>query len=508
VASKGEKERQAAEVLERQSFPVLIILGMDADDLGLRFAYRGGAFFAFEPVLKFRQTMRWVPVQQPDAVMRSHYGSPYDPKNQRYWDRLEDRGLRRGISESERMRWMRGLDLASGAVPVSREEYRERILRLMESINRLESSSGAVTLQTPEAQALGWAAEALLEEELWRHEARTNQLAGNVHGRRRRANRDRPVTLNGDDELLSNDDLANASKLAREKVSNLRAAGSATLTAKEATDVSSALYWLMNKRPINGVSDADLVAAAQDRIGMLGAQALGSWNYQAIPLDVHVTPADAPVPAVDFAAEVRHAYRDRASAFIVTGKNLSKDTVRSATVGGMPIKSIEFAGKKAVIVTFEPPPPQAIAVGRWTAGVAPVPLVLLGPVAPAFGVPVPVVVPVPLPVAVPTRFRWAGRPLPKEPVDLVLATSDGAKLAAKVQFDLPPERPDEKTPGVSIVRDAAGRVTEIRINKENRQVGVGDLLGLIREAMREKPDLKIDLGVSGDFNVKTRRSGR
>jgi hypothetical protein len=120
AGGKSESDRRAAAILERQTFPVLIVLGMDADDLGIRFAYRGGEFMSFEPVLKFRQTMRWVPVQQPDAVLNSHYGSPYDPKNERYWRRLEDRGLRRGVGEATRMQWLRGLGEASAVIPTSR----------------------------------------------------------------------------------------------------------------------------------------------------------------------------------------------------------------------------------------------------------------------------------------------------------------------------------------------------------------------------------------------------
>jgi hypothetical protein len=58
---------RAAEVLERQSFPVLILLGIDASDLRprLRWDQSSKHLEVFEPQITFLQTQRWIPLRRP-----------------------------------------------------------------------------------------------------------------------------------------------------------------------------------------------------------------------------------------------------------------------------------------------------------------------------------------------------------------------------------------------------------------------------------------------------------
>jgi hypothetical protein len=58
---------RAAEVLERQSFPVLIPLGIDASDLHpcLRWNQRLERLEVFEPEIGFLQISRWIPLRRP-----------------------------------------------------------------------------------------------------------------------------------------------------------------------------------------------------------------------------------------------------------------------------------------------------------------------------------------------------------------------------------------------------------------------------------------------------------
>ena len=67
-------------VLGQQAFPVVVIVGIDRDDLQLGFDVESGRLVAYEPLILFRQTVSWLPNKSP-------------------WN------LRERLSETERLNW-------------------------------------------------------------------------------------------------------------------------------------------------------------------------------------------------------------------------------------------------------------------------------------------------------------------------------------------------------------------------------------------------------------------
>jgi hypothetical protein len=89
-----------AMVLQRQSFPALVFVGIDRDDLRLKLRYDPGtdSWSIVEPRLQFRQTTRWIPL---DSWLVGAPGGWFGPKS---------------ISEADRIRWANDLRLAMNAV--------------------------------------------------------------------------------------------------------------------------------------------------------------------------------------------------------------------------------------------------------------------------------------------------------------------------------------------------------------------------------------------------------
>lgn len=87
-------------LLQRQSFPVIVFVGIDADDLRLRLQYdpNSGFWSIVEPRLQFRQATRWIPIPS----------GPSDPPFT---------GLTRpNVSEADRIRWANQLRQATNAI--------------------------------------------------------------------------------------------------------------------------------------------------------------------------------------------------------------------------------------------------------------------------------------------------------------------------------------------------------------------------------------------------------
>jgi len=90
-------------VLQRQSFPVALFIGLNRHDLSLHIAYDrdSGKAYVVEPTLRFEQTTRWIPIRT------SKFGKK-PPK---------------GISESERVEWAWNLGQAIQLADTARCEF-------------------------------------------------------------------------------------------------------------------------------------------------------------------------------------------------------------------------------------------------------------------------------------------------------------------------------------------------------------------------------------------------
>lgn len=110
LADPASRRTRPDLILEPLSFPALIIMGIDPDDLRLR--YRSEDSGLVEPLLKLRQTTRWIPLGNPVAD-RWPFG--------RFFDRL---GKPR-LSEVQRIKWARRLYRAYAAIDRWRSESAE-----------------------------------------------------------------------------------------------------------------------------------------------------------------------------------------------------------------------------------------------------------------------------------------------------------------------------------------------------------------------------------------------
>lgn len=62
LADPTQKKPKPAYTLERQSFPVLLIIGIDKADIAVQSATVGDKTVYLEPAISFRQTSRWIPI--------------------------------------------------------------------------------------------------------------------------------------------------------------------------------------------------------------------------------------------------------------------------------------------------------------------------------------------------------------------------------------------------------------------------------------------------------------
>lgn len=122
---RDAKQNGPVDRLERQSFPVLIYIGMDLDDLGVRFALDGDRLVALEPVLWFEQSSRWEPLY-------GHRGAFNFDQPDRY-------------QESERLANMRDLQAAFDAVPSDHEAWQAESDRLLQAWTTLRNHRDKAT---------------------------------------------------------------------------------------------------------------------------------------------------------------------------------------------------------------------------------------------------------------------------------------------------------------------------------------------------------------------------
>ncbi|NQT03387.1 MAG: hypothetical protein HQ580_15270 [Planctomycetes bacterium] len=81
--------------LEDQSFPAVVIVGIDTDDLKLAFKYEGSKLVAYEPTIEFYQTVNWLPNKEV---------SLWDMVNGRHlWNKLWGNEP----TESKRLEWLK-----------------------------------------------------------------------------------------------------------------------------------------------------------------------------------------------------------------------------------------------------------------------------------------------------------------------------------------------------------------------------------------------------------------
>lgn len=124
-------------ILQRQSFPVMLFIGLNKTDLRLRVGrskQKDGtvSFYLTEPRLAFRQTVRWIPMMKSRAD-RTCFKPPHGPR----------------IRESDRVNWARNLDraeslanelAAGGSANYSTERYVRARIKTLESQALIASS--------------------------------------------------------------------------------------------------------------------------------------------------------------------------------------------------------------------------------------------------------------------------------------------------------------------------------------------------------------------------------
>jgi hypothetical protein len=321
----GGIANRAAMVLERQSFPVLIILGMDEADLEPKFAEVHGQLTAFEPVLVFRQSTRWLPVDQPRPVERLRNDATRSTDPRRYQAMLDYNGVQRGISEAERIRWAVGLDAALRHAPRTPTERQALLGQIKEAASALQSlKPPGDTLSYAQARGLAMAEDLLSTP--------TGSVAVEPWALRELAAFNRAVA-DGKKPRLG------------------------TTTASKLLPPLDAML----KEALESTTAGPALEATRGRIGMLTYHAIGSSTWQYLPIEAVLRAAAPAKPEAELSltpvSDTLFGLRDGTSHFVITGKNL-KGHITGATLeplGADPITGL-LVLNGAVVVSVKPDP--------------------------------------------------------------------------------------------------------------------------------------------------------
>ena len=420
--------------LDRDSFPVLIIVGLDAADLEPRFMEADGQLTAFEPVIVFRQSMRWLPLRQPRPVERERDNALRAVDPGRYDKVLDYNGLQRGVREGDRLNWASSLDLALEHAPHTSVDWRRRLDRIADAqyaLEFLKASSGKPAFAPTDGQRAGLhaAEELLLDPD---PDAKPKPASAYLQ---------QLVTLNRTLADGVNGSIQDAA------VTDLLGAVKALFDAQQGHRA--------------GVFDGAALQAARGRLNMLTYHAIGSSNWQYLPLPAVVPqPEEKKPPKLTVSdAGTLHGFGEGPSRFVIGGENM-KDHIAQ--------------------VILSPQGPAAVKDKTVLDGA--------------------VVVDVEV-----TDDRNAGG----SPVDLYFITDKGASFhAAKLVFDLPPQADEEEgDPGVRVEYDDAGRPTHVSVNGRDIVLSPGELAKLLQALHRNDPNVHFGADAGGGFHVEMDGAG-
>jgi hypothetical protein len=145
-------------LLQRQAFPVLVIVGMDDEDLTLRAQLYDGRLQLMEPSLLFTQTIRWVPMASvmegsslrplTGGLARSPVGGVLGAIGSGALDVLWGQ---KGIPESERLQWAMRLQKASAYAQGTSVEALVHAKRVLDELSNPENPDW-LTARDPQQQ--------------------------------------------------------------------------------------------------------------------------------------------------------------------------------------------------------------------------------------------------------------------------------------------------------------------------------------------------------------------
>ncbi len=227
-------------MLQRQTFPVLIAIGIDKHDLDLKIQYFDGRFQIVEPQLEFRQTFRWVPLSQPPEMDNPH---------------------RRSIRESERLAWAAKLHEARQIVKGTRSECSIAHADLIRARHTLAS------LQNKELSS---------DASVWRDLISIQKLVHSLVNREAVEGREVSQALRN--ELLALDDTV--TQVSDKKESMIGSSPQIDMLLQQRIDA-------LEKERACARTDS-LAAFARDRIEMLKFNMIGSTNSQALPIELFI----------------------------------------------------------------------------------------------------------------------------------------------------------------------------------------------------------------------------
>jgi hypothetical protein len=202
------------------------------------------------------------------------------------------------------------------------------------------------------------------------------------------------------------------------------------------------------------------VQSARDRIEMLSYLAIGSENWQYLPVKVtlpHVSETPQPKLKVNHAGTL-HGFKTGVSVFLITGEHM-KDKVIGATV--------------------QPLGPAAVVGVNALDGVT---VVRVDPLRPDVA-------------GVPTKLH--------------LMTSGGSVEAADLVFDLPPAAGGGggADAGVTVTRDGAGRVVGITINGRKATLSPAEAVEVLKILGKGEAAIRFGLDASGGVRFRVAGSG-
>lgn len=239
----GQRYPGPGMMLQRQTFPVLIAIGLDKDDLDLKLDYRAGKLEIMEPQLEFRQTTRWVPLTKSPQGDNPH---------------------RTSIKESTRLMWAVQLEEARQLTKTTRTErviafnQLNQALQLILSVTgeRPESSEARNPVKLTFTRDL---LQTLLDREGLEGRSVNEDLIADLFS----LNEYVHSVINEKDKAQPPESLHAIVRFLRDQISSNR----------DANDCAR--------------SDA-LAAFARDRIELLKFNMIGSTNSQALPIEMFI----------------------------------------------------------------------------------------------------------------------------------------------------------------------------------------------------------------------------